>query len=210
MRANRYSRSIRTLLWPLTGAVLVACGSGPAQPDSALPSAAPSVLPPLAAAAETSDLAVRTESLAGDESAGGIPASRLLDEVSLGGGVAMRAPDSSRLPVVDAASAYTAFVENSPRFDNARRSPANVLLVTYTDETKGQILPDGGVLPDAVDRLSWAIVVANTSPTFRGGRPAPDARAPQLPVDLTCDFVYVVDAVSGDGLAAFETCPRIF
>lgn len=86
-----------------------------------------------------------------------------------------------------------------------------VILARYSNDVYGAIGEDGRVEPHYRDHLVWAAIYEGTEPSVRGGvdpqgRPAADRVAAD---DLSCSFVVVVGAMTGDYLMGFEDCePR--
>lgn len=117
--------------------------------------------------------------------------------------VRIRPPERGGVARIDAGAAVRSYVESGIRSDLAH-SPRSVVLARFTDFAHGPEDAQGRVVPLYDDVLSWVITVRNAPVVWhhhpRNGQRLPDGR---------CDFVYVVDAVTGEPITAFQACGRI-
>lgn len=107
----------------------------------------------------------------------------------------------SRAAAVTAAEALATFERSGLRSD-VRSIKPHVRLVRFSDDTFGEEQPDGTVRLFFQDRLAWTVTYPGARVAVRG--PA-GSSARQQPAG-GCDFVYVVDAVSGEAMTAFQDC----
>lgn len=116
--------------------------------------------------------------------------------------VRIRPAESSGARVA-AEAAVRSYVESGIRSDLAL-SPRSIVLARFTDFAHGPEDAQGRVVPLYDDVMSWIITVRNAPIVWhhhpRNGQQLPGGR---------CDFVYVVDALTGEPVTAFQACGRI-
>jgi hypothetical protein len=123
------------------------------------------------------------------------------------GGVRMSAPPVDVLPAVSAEAAYQTFIRDGLRPLGAAEARQELLLTMYSDDNYRDIDPSSGkTTPRFQNVLSWAVVFHGVKPTVRGGATRSGER-PTLDPSLRCDFVYLVDATTGQYMTAFQDCP---
>lgn len=78
--------------------------------------------------------------------------------------------------------------------------PDLVELVSYRDDVRGDIQPDGSVRLSHRDTLAWALVRHNVGVPFYGGMNSTP------PPPRTCDYIDLLDADSGVLILGFFDC----
>lgn len=74
-------------------------------------------------------------------------------------------------------------------------------LVTYSNDTYGDIQEDDTVRPRHQNVQAWAFRTAPVTGVVRGPADAPPQRTSEA-----CPFIFVVNAETGGNVAAFHTC----
>lgn len=126
-------------------------------------------------------------------------------------GARMDPPAPGTVPRVGAAAAYKKFVELGIRpGGRATGHPDDVVLVLYSNDTYGDIQPDGTVKPRFQNVLAWAVIFRNISPPMRGAARGPDGSRPQIdPASYYCESVTFLDATIGEYMNGYDECvPR--
>ena len=112
-------------------------------------------------------------------------------------------------PAITAAAALKTYVTSGifPGVASAAAGPPDIRLVSFSDNTRGDIQPDGSVKLQFQNVLAWAVVFHKVPYAGIGG-PAPvaggqSAANPAVPEDIAI----LVDATTGALLEAFADVP---
>lgn len=120
-------------------------------------------------------------------------------------GARMTRPPQDYKPAITAEQAITKARATGLHPQASGSDEVTTELVIYTNDVYGDIQPDGSVKPKHQAIAAWAVRsqsadVVLHQPVRRPGVAPPVTTAEQ------CPFVYVIDADTGDNLAAFQTC----
>lgn len=133
---------------------------------------------------------------------------RVLSEVQHPkGGARMLAPPAGAVPAVSAEAAYETFRRDGLRPRGAMNARQQLVLTLYSNDVYGDTDPASGKKTLRFQNvLAWAVIFNGVEPTVRGGA-TKDGGRPAVNSSVRCDFVYLVDAMTGTYMMAFEDCP---
>lgn len=122
-------------------------------------------------------------------------------------GARMTPPVPGTVPRFSAAAAYARFVELGIRPGGRPTGhPDDLVLVVYSNDSYGQILPSGDVKPHFQNVLAWAIIFKNGTPTVRGPDRSDGSASPQLTKSYSCESVTFINATTNEYMNGYEEC----
>jgi hypothetical protein len=117
-------------------------------------------------------------------------------------GARMLPPPRDYKPTITAEMAIERIKATGVRPDVLSSGDLTAELVVYSNDDYGDVQDDGSVTPRHRSIKAWAIRTAEAPVEVHG----PIHRKPDTDQLPSCPFVYVVDATSGEALAAFQSC----